>query len=269
MSIARAFTVRRDKADSDSMFNLHLSRATSQRGAKPVLRSNISSPLALISTTNMISYNAPDIAGTAPISVRLAPSRSSSSSGDDDSDRSVKSGQTVTDMSSLETSPISSQPEENHLSCYFKPPTDSTPVASSFAAAPSLPTRVPSHSKRAHEHIHRKRTIQRMLSPPPSTSHALSPTSEESGSTAKESTFVSAPRENPFHSELRELDEVAQGYSLGHVAAASISTRKPEDSPEASYLASRGLVHLSASDYLAEIQGLIYAHLADDVPAWI
>jgi hypothetical protein len=268
MSIARAFTIRRDKADSDNMLGLHLSRAASQRAGKPVLRSNISSPLALISTTNMISYNAPDIAGTAPISVQLAPSRSSSSSSIDDSDRSVKSGQTVTDMSSLEASPISTGPEENHLSCYFKPPTDSTPIASSFATTPSLPKRVPSHSKRAHEHIHRKRTIQRMLSPPPSSSQALAAASEENVSSAKESTFVGAPRESPFHSELRELDEVAQGYSSGQVAAGSSPTLY-KDSAEAGYLASRGLVHLSASEYLSEIQSLIYAHLADDVPAWI
>jgi len=104
-----------------------------------------------------------------------------------------------------------------------------------------------------------------MLSPPPSSSSVLASTNEENVSSAKESTFVGAPRESPFHSELRELDEVAQGYSSGQVAAGS----SYKDTAEAGYLASRGLVHLSASEYLSEIQSLIYAHLADDVPAWI
>lgn len=246
------------------MMHLHLGRAASQRTGKPIRRNEISGPVALVSTTNMLSYEAPDIAGTAPISVRTADAKSSvDSSSGDESDRSLLSmstNQIGTDNSSVEISPVSAEAEPNHLSCYFKPTFDSKAQNGSSAApvdsmfdAPSIPKRVPSHSKRAHEHIHRKRAIQRLMSPPGS---ITSVSEVDSGSSA--SPFVGIPKESPYGNGVQKLDEIVES-SVRH---------SPEDAAEVAYLNSRNLAHLAASDYLSEIQSLIHSHFTDE-PAWI
>jgi len=266
MSLARAFTNKRTKSDVDTMMHLHLGRAASQRTGKPIRRNDISGPVALVSTTNLLSYEAPAIAGTAPISIRIADAKPSvDSSSDDESDRSMLSmstNPTGTDNSSVEISPVSAEAEPNHLSCYFKPSFDSkaqpdpsaAPVDSMFDA-PSIPKRVPSHSKRAHEHIHRKRAIQRLMSPPGSISSVA-----EVNPSAFTSPFVGLPTESTYGNGLQKLDEIVEGpASVRH---------SPEEAAEVAYLNSKNLAHLAASDYLSEIQSLIHIHFTDE-PAWI
>ena len=279
MSLARAFTTRKKPAEIQISSPMYIGRAASQRAGKPVPRSQISSPMALISTSNALLNNAQQIGGTSPIEIRNFSSGSSfTSSSADDSDASSghHSSGTITDASSVDESPISAEPEPNHLSCYFKPAVDTqtkSPSQSPSSSArpsldtPRLPQRVPSHSKKAHETLHRKRSIQRVLSPPPSRAgemdRSLARSSTEIFSPTK-SSFVEAPKENPFGSELAQLDEVAEEF--GHVV------RDAEAEADISSMKSRGLAYFSPSDYLFEIESLIHAAFNEpeqDFAGWI
>ncbi|KAK5116270.1 hypothetical protein LTR85_009242 [Meristemomyces frigidus] len=270
MSLVRAFTTRRKKPEMQISTPMSLGRAASQRGGKPVLRAQISSPLALVSTSNVLLNNAHSIAGTSPIEVRSVSSGSSINSGTaDDSDASTANGSihsrdTVTDASSIDESPIQAEP--NHLSCYFKPALDaqskSPNLSPSSSARPSLdtpriPQRGPSHSKKAHEHIHRKNSVRRMLSPPPSAREAIRDVVRSSTEifSPTRSAFVEAPKESPFGNELAQLDAVAEEF--GHVV------RDAETDADMVCMQSRGLAHFAASDYLSEIQSLIYDTFAE------
>lgn len=264
MSLMRAFTTRRNKRDLQVIPSPTLGRAASQRAGKPVSRSQISSPVALLSSTNVLSYEAPNLPGTFPIE---SMSSASSVSGEDSdtstlSHESHESRDTVTDASSVDMSPISSEPEENHLSCYFKPAVNTqapsrSPSTASRATfdAPLVPKRVPSHSKKAHESAHRKRSIQRILSPP-SSIH----TSETTFSPSLPA-FVEAPTETPFGSELAQLDEVAE--ELGQVV------RDVEADEDACFMQAHGLASFAASEYMLEIQDLIYSTFTADNAAWL
>ncbi len=232
-----------------------LGRAASQRGGKPVLRAHISSPVALLSTSNMLLNNAQDIVGTSPIDIHdISPissssSMTSSSPVDSDASSGHHSAGSITDASSIDESPISCQPEPNHLSCYFQPPSQPTSPSGSLSFdAPRLPRRVPSHSKKAHEKVHRTRSIQRMMSPPPSTAYEACESHD--AFTLTKASFIEAPKESPFGAELAQLDEVAEEF--GHVV------RDAEDEADFAVMKSTGFACLSASDYLSEIQDLIY-----------
>lgn len=271
MSLVRAFTTRRNKPEMQISPPMFISRAMSQRGGRPVDRKLISSPVALVSTSNALLNNAQDIAGASPIEFCSVSSGSSTTSAsDEDSDAStgsIHSHETVTDASSFEgSSPISSEAEPNHLSCYFKPAVDtqtkSQSRSPSVSARPSfdtprIPQRVPSHSKKAHEKVHRTRSIQRMMSPPPSRGGETR-TSMEFFS-PKNSAFVEAPRENPFGNELQQLDEVAEEF--GQVV------KSVEADADVVFMEAHGLAQFSASDYMSEIQSMIYQTFSDEATA--
>lgn len=255
MSLARAFTTRRNYL-KEEMANFHLGRASSQHGAKAIKRSQISSPVALVSTTNPLSYEAPDIAGTTPIRTHNFTS-SSKNSEDSDAPSLSFDGDSGTDTSSIgESSPITPEPEPNHLSCYFKTANhNSSPtILDSSIGAPSIPQRVPSHSKKAHERVHRKRSVQRMMSPP------ISRRNSTEFFTAY-STPVETPKsENPFGNELAQLDEVAEEMSN--------AVRSAEADDDAECMEASSLAHFTASDYLSEIHDLVHNYLAEDT-VWI
>ena len=249
---------------------MYIGRAASQRGGRPVIRAKISSPTALLSTSNAQVHNASAIEGRSPIEIRHVSSGSASDS-NNDSDSGSGSGSVhsyETDATSVDNSPISPEPEPNHLSAYFKPAIDTHSRATSHSSsarpsfdAPRIPQRAPSHSKRAHEGVHRKRSIQRMLSPPPSRGAQDTRSSTEIfglPSPAKAS-FVEAPKESsPFANELAQLDEVAE--ELGQVV------KSAERDADAVYLQDRGLGCYSANDYMWEIQGLIHEMFRDEEP---
>lgn len=245
---------------------MFIGRAATQRGGRPVNRAQISSPQVLLSTSNVQLNNAEHIAGASPIEYQAdssASSTHSSSEGDSDastrSNGSVHSNDYVTDASSVAESPTRTEPEPNHLSCYFKPAVDTqakspsqSPCQSPTSSArpsldtPSIPSRVPSHSKKAHENLHRKRSIQRYLSPPPA-ERVRSPT---------QGSFVEAPKEGPFGRELAQLDEVAEEF--GHVV------RDAETDSDLTSMKTNGLAHFAASDYLSEIQSMIYETFGEE-----
>lgn len=251
MSLVRAFTTRRSKPDH--LENVHVGRAASQRQGRPVHRTQISSPVVLLSSTNALSYDAPDIAGTAPVGGTRDFSSSSSRSSHEGSDASTFDISSNTDASSIENSPINPEPEPNHLSCYFKSAQDSSPTLQSRTSvdAPSIPQRVPSHSKKAHERVHRKRSVQRMMSPP--------------SSIVRNSTEmfkpIEAPQENPFGNELAQLDEVAEELSY--------AVRDAEAEEDAAYMEAHGLARYDADSYFAEIHSLIYETYHAEEPIWI
>ncbi|CAK7244143.1 MAG: hypothetical protein STHCBS139747_005678 [Sporothrix thermara] len=209
MSLARAFTNRRARHTLDLKDNKDaagnngstattisesfLSRSKTSRifSTHGSIRNKISAPVELTHTTNMLSYNAPNISPRsstrpAPAPALASPSSSSSNKSDDESD----SGYTA--ASTPPTSPDTPfpddkramSPEPNHLSCYFMPPRQMTPDANSglgiatadsvpssapagttaFPAseAPAIPKRAPSHTKKSYEGLARNRSVSRM-----------------------------------------------------------------------------------------------------------
>lgn len=275
MGFSRAFSTKRKDPEIEISAPIQLGRAASQRGGRPVYRQQISSPMALVSTSNAQVVKAHNIAGTSPIEIRHVSSGSTSSSDESDASHSssVRSIETITDASSIDESPIRTEPEPNHLTSYFRPSVDTTRKHSkqspSMSSRPSfdqtVPARAPSHSKKAHEGVHRKRSIQRMLSPPP-TSRERVPSQEMFNPNraavveATQSVFVEAPREkpliNPFGNELAQLDAVAEEF--GQVV------RNAEADADAVYMEAHGLACFSASDYMFEIQSLIHDMFAEE-----
>jgi len=266
MSLVRAFTNRRNKPEVT--VSAPIGRAASQRHGKPVIRTQISSPVALVSTTNMLSYNAPDIIARQSTFQRdFSPSSSNNSSCGDETDasaNSVHSNDTQTDMSSVDDSPTS--PSPNHLSCYFKPAVETnsnTPAQSplqspslSAVDAPILPQRAASHSKKAHEKLSRQRSVRGVNSPPSS--------ARTSSEQVHSIHSADLSRENPFDKELEQLDEVAEEF--GH------TVRKVEAHADTTYLLSHNLAEFGASDYLNEIRDLLeelFPTQQPEVAAWI
>ena len=264
MSLARAFTFRGKKSEAN-ISPITMGRAASHRNGRPVVRGQISSPVALVSTTNMLSYSAPNIDGTSPVGYRdFSASTASSTSGEesDASTNSIHSNDTNTDMSSVDESPICAAP--NHLSSYFQPAVDTTnnspmhsPSMSTSATfeAPILPQRAASHSKQAHESLSRKRSVQRMQSPPTS-ARASSEFTPSLGAS------VEAPRDNPFGKELEQLDEIAEEFGQ--------TVRNAEYDADTAYMRSHNLGVYAASDYLNEIHGMLAEtfHEQREASAW-
>lgn len=244
----RTFTTRR-KPDLDGQTPAFIGRAASQRGGRPVARAQISAPVELVSTTNMLSYNAPNIAGTKPIEHRDF--NSSSSSEESDGSGSVHSQDTdPTDLSSADASPISTGP--HHLSHFFKSSNDEV---SSADSSPTLPRRAPSHSKRAHEALSRQRSVQRARSPS-AQGRGVSVTRASAAMFTTKSELLEAPRESPFGKELAQLDAVAEEF--GGV--------RTEAEADAMWIKTRGLACFAASEYLDEIDGLVNILLDDRSP---
>ena len=207
----------------------------------PIKRSAISQPLELLSTTNILAYNAPDIHSAT----------SSATSSGDDSDSSVNfmsSRGTSPDTSSIESAP--SPVEPNHLTDYFKSPGRSASSAGKFrhsndssdAEVPAVPTRAMSHTKRSHQEVARQRSISKSIQPP---------TAIHSPSNARSSIdmFSSKPEANhPFGAELEQVNELAE-----EIGARDVMILDDEEL----YLQSHGLQKFGAEEYLNEIQGLL------------
>lgn len=263
MSLARAFTTRRNRTDKPTTGML--GRTASQRSPTKINRAQISAPINLISSTNVLSFDAPDIVGSNPVplfnsGVSSAASDTSSRSSADHSDVSSNaySMGTMTDASSFSGSEPNS-PEPNHLSCYFKPsvyPSRSNSmrsVGNTSPDAPAIPQRAPSHSKKAHMHVSRQNSISRLRSPP---------------SSAQEMTkdfFSESTREqsHPFGKELEQLNEVAEEF--GGVV------RDVEAEADHAFMEAHGLGYFCATDYMLEIHSMLNTVFEEEQPqtVWI
>jgi hypothetical protein len=264
MSLARAMTKRIKRGPDVPKESGGLpSRSQSVKNPQHFDRSKISLPLALVSTTNMLSYNAPDISSLRNVSSMTTLSHSSA----DDSDHSVSTRSrasshgsrdtTLTDASSVESSSPTS-PAPNHLSGYFSSTGKQLKKSASTNSlqkvkekvsetVPAIPQRALSHSKRAHERLAHKRSLQ---------NDAL--TSRGSLGSARNSReqrssfdmFSSSIQEevHPFGKELEQLDEIVEEF--GGVV------RDAETEADLSTMRRRNLAAFCAADYFTEIQPL-------------
>lgn len=238
MALARAFT-KRSKRNNEPTTP---TRAIGNRRTT-INRNMISLPIELISTTNVHALTAPDIA-------TLNKSGSSTHSNDSEFSR-IDTSFLSTPLLSADTSSVDSSPVTpitpdivdtgNYFDATPKAGSDSIRIASDFSfETPAIPQRAPSHSKRAHVELSRKRSIQRMSPPPNSLSQptaARDSVDHMNGTTSPE---------HPFKKELAQVNEVAEEFGLA-------SSMLDEEERE---MMSKGLQKFAVEDYLAEIAGL-------------
>jgi hypothetical protein len=163
MSITRAFTTRRVKQSLEAAEEAKVQRRSSNGGAPGSMRFKISAPVELIHTTNMLSYNAPDIRPRNVSDSSTASPSSASTKSDEDSDAHTVASTPPTspDVPSMN---LAAKLEANHLSSYFTAPpevemqmsmdrkpsarTGSVRAAVERMEAPAIPQRSPSHTKK-------------------------------------------------------------------------------------------------------------------------
>jgi hypothetical protein len=197
MSLARAFTTRRVKQSIQAAEDKAPLRSNSTKVG--TLRHKISSPVELIHTTNMLSYNAPDI---HPMS---ASSTGSSRRSDDDmSDSALTSGTTPPTSPDIESpAKRALSPEPNHLSCFFTVPPGQQAPAQPRAAqpeAPVIPQRAASHSKKQYNTLVRQRSTSGMSQQSQRTvSTKASLTFSRSSSTSTSTSVSSTPMHHHHH----------------------------------------------------------------------
>ncbi|KAJ9302345.1 hypothetical protein DTO271G3_1211 [Paecilomyces variotii] len=243
-SLTRAFTKRNKRPEVSAPMpyreGIPLPKSASVR------RPKISGPMNLISTTNMLAYNAPDLPSA------VSSSSSSIRSGDESdvalTPNSFASPITSPSITSDETSPLG--PEPNHLTSYFpkrSATVSSTPrssTSSTSADAPAVPKRALSHTKRSHQELARKRSMSRM-SPPPNSLR-----------TVRSSQDFFQPIDSashPFSRELEQVNEVVEDFGGSRVVL----------DEEEQILLNKGLKKFSVEDYITEIEEL-YGSIFND-----
>ncbi|KAI9743189.1 MAG: hypothetical protein M1835_002936 [Candelina submexicana] len=232
MALARAFTKRTKRPETSQP--LPTRAASARHHGQRINRQEISAPLELISTTNMLSYNAPDIR-----------SRSSSTTSGSDSDHSPFSHSSThsTDASSIESSPGSIEP--NHLSGYFKSANGNRSAStgsyrksnSSSPDAPPIPQRALSHTKATHDALVRSRSQAQTTPPNPiPLFQSLSSVDIFNGN---------IDPAHPFGKELEQVNELAEEFGVRESVV-----------DETQILSMKGLYRFAAEDYVLEIEGL-------------
>ncbi|KAK5049116.1 hypothetical protein LTR84_005539 [Exophiala bonariae] len=245
MALARAFT-KRSKRGSDAAA---MQRGTSVRYPPGTInRSLISLPTELLSTTNVQALTAPDIRS---VSGSTSGSLSSTLESDFSTiDRSFLNN-AGSDTSSVDSSgpatPVT--PANDGARSFFEskqPPV--LPALASLAdlETPMVPQRSPSHSKKAHVELSRKRSIQRM-SPPPTT--LTKPATRNSADIFNKA----ADPDHPFGRELAQVNEIAEEFG----ATSRLLDEEEQD------IMSKGLCKFGVEDYLDEIAGL-YGGIFED-----
>jgi len=284
MSLSRAFTTRRARVGSASGDVPKIpQRSITTRATPQNLRHKISAPVQLVHTTNMLSYNAPDLPRKQ---------RSDSVTHKSDSGSDVLTAED-TPPTSPDVSPAEPcGPEPNHLSTYFMAPTKapsnapSTPklVSSSVhMEAPAIPKRSPSHTKKnSYDAIARQRSISQMSRDSDRTlASKASATFSRSSSTstrASSASHMSTPQKDappvppvapmasphhprtladshPFGPELAQVTELAEEYAVRsdvHII-----------DEDAAYLDQHGLTKLSAQEYLNDVHTLFSTFFED------
>lgn len=289
MSLSRAFTTRRVRLSNELAAESKMQRSATQKGGSPQnIRTKISGPVQLVHTTNMLSYNAPDLPRS---------SRSNSTAKSDTESDALSTGE-----STPPTSPEASlsddcpSPQPNHLSSYFIAP--GKPVSRDLQpdSVPAIPKRSPSHTKKnSYDAIARQRSISQMsrdsgrtISSKPSLTFSRSSSTSTRASSASHgsaqqhltkeapppvpsvSTPISspqmhqgppprsAPEPHPFGAELAQVTELAEEYSMRGSPAGL-----DEDDQ---YIQSHGLVKLSIDDYMNDVQEIFSAFFQQQVP---
>ena len=264
-------------------------RSNTMKAAVGSIRHKISAPVQLVYTTNMLSYNAPDI------HPRTASSTGSSHRSDDDSDGARTAASTPPTSPDTESSP-SLSPEPNHLSCYFMVPEQTAATSPApQSEAPMIPQRAISHNKKSYDSLVRQRSNSRMSeqshrSLASKASFSFSRSSSSSTSTSATSVGSTSPHhkakapgpsttappsassplsqlshrkefsqaQHPFGPELAQVTEIAEEYG--------VKEQLNEVSAEEEELAAKGLSKFSADDYLNEIHGLFSSFFGETKP---
>ncbi|KAJ5542396.1 hypothetical protein N7535_004816 [Penicillium sp. DV-2018c] len=239
-NITRAFT-RRNKRPEVSAPMPYRGDGHIRLNSASIKRGNISGPVQLLSTTNMIAYNAPDINSAISSSASSLGSR-------DDSDSAMSPQSYASSMTSPDVSPHESCPVDANPTSYFpkrsatvtSQPRSST-SSSSTTDTPLLPKRALSHTKRSHQELAHKRSVSRM-SPPPLNARP----------TIRASQDFFQPEEHPFSKELEKVNEVAEEFGGLNLL-----------DDEERILYDKGLKKFSAEDYLVEVEEL-YGSIFND-----
>ncbi|KAJ5787483.1 hypothetical protein N7457_002473 [Penicillium paradoxum] len=251
-NITRAFT-RRNKRPEVSAPMPYRGDGQVRLNSSSIKRGNISRPVQLLSTTNMLAYNAPDIN-----SANSAGSSSTSSlRSRDDSDASMSPQSYASSMTSPDLSPYESCPiDANPMASYFPKRSDtmtshprSSTSSSSTADPPLVPKRALSHTKRSHQELAHKRSISR-LSPPPLNAARSTPT-------VRSTQDFFQPEVHPFSKELEQVNEVAEEFGGLNLL-----------DDEERILHDKGLKKFSVEDYLVELEEL-YGSIFDDKPGTV
>ncbi|KAL3481133.1 hypothetical protein BJX99DRAFT_178685 [Aspergillus californicus] len=237
-SITRAFTKRHKRVEVSAPMPYREGQPKFSAGT--IKRGKISAPVQLLSTTNMLAYNAPDLHSASS-------SSTSSLQSPDDSELSFSQHSFPSPLTTPEDSPV----EPNPLTGYFpkRSATITTHVRSSGSTtssvdAPMVPRRALSHTKRNHRELARQRSVSRM-SPPPLHANRTTPPAR-----SEHDNYNAEP--HPFGKELEQVNEVAEEF--GGV---------PLLDEEERVLRNKGLKKYSVDDYLVEIEDL-YGSIFND-----
>ena len=278
-SISRAFTKRTKRPEVSSPMPYHEGQIKFSAGT--IKRGKISAPVQLISTTNMLALEAPELHGSSDLHQAIAMRETSSSTSStsltssssstklrDDSDMSesvpsLVSPITTPGASSREESPVEPTPLQGYLPKRPKTPVSSTesPAATSPRTppppgddTPSVPKRALSHTKRSHQQVSRQRSLKAVSPPAPlSTSDSPSKQSDwltEAVTAADAAAAAADP--HPFGKELEKVREIAEEFGGGYLL-----------DEEGQDLQRKGFRRFSVDEYLAEIEDL-YSKMFDD-----
>lgn len=234
-------------------------------------RPQISLPTELISTTNMLSYTAPSVESmrNAVAAASASPSTASSTINSNRPSFAVSEEPSLTDDSSIDSASSPGSPQQYSHPEYFLPnndqqqqkarpslviTTDSLPPVTAadvdnvspttVLATPILPRRAPSHSKREHVRLARRRS-QRPTSLKPSSTEAVSPSEPSSIRSV-------ADTHHPFSQELEQLSEVVE-----EMMGAGVEGGDAQDDDRA--MAMLGLQKWTAEDYASEVGEPLFA----------
>ncbi|MCJ1437382.1 hypothetical protein MMC27_006769 [Xylographa pallens] len=265
MSLARALTKRYRSHETSSAPPPTPGRAASTRKFdRNFDRNQISLPIELLSTTNVLAFTAPDLHDLH--NLNNSSSASSATSFDDSSSsRAASSSSSISspDTPSRECSPVTVEP--NHLSTYFEVPSKARSSVGSHqsttsvdADAPAIPSRAMSHTKKTHQALARERSQSMIRTPPTS----LLPTSAPRSSLDMFS--IKPDANHPFGAELAQVNELAEDFGVQDITVWD---------EEEQFLMEHGLQKFTVDDYVNEIQGL-FGGIFDDggyslVAAWI
>ncbi|KAE8152464.1 hypothetical protein BDV25DRAFT_68040 [Aspergillus avenaceus] len=236
-SLTRAFTKRHKRPEVSAPMPYREGQVKFSAGT--INRGQISAPVELLSTTNMLAYNAPDLpsAGSSSTSSLQSPDESELSF----TQQSFGSPITTPGDSPIEPNPLSYFPKRS--ATVTSHPRSSTSTQSS-TEAPLVPKRALSHTKRSHQELARQRSLSR-LSPPPLNSVRSSPA-------MRPAPEMSHSEPHPFGKELEQVNEVVEEFG---------GTRIIDE--EELLLQNKGLKKFTVDEYLVEIEDL-YGSIFDD-----
>lgn len=277
------------------MSDIHKSpqRSASTREYRgPILRHKISAPIQLVHTTNMLSYNAPDLPNP---SIGNSSVKSSSVKSDVDSESNSLAESTPPTSPDVSPADECPSPVPNHLSSYFMAPERAFTPSPKIEQPPAIPQRSPSHTKKnSYDAIARQRSISRMSK---ESEHTLASKASfsfsRSSSTSTRASSVSstttgerklapppvfappafqqrsyAKEPHPFGHELAQVTELAEEYGAKDTSLVG--------DKEAQSLKEKGLFKFTADDYINEIESIFTTflheattHARSATPLWI